>query len=160
MSRRDAVSGRWRNRKPKASPYNFSFGVPSRITVDKSRLESRVMRYIVIVLGLVTCLAIDQRDLHAQVARPIELAAQIHTEARLRADLAAFQKYRPAYPFWQHIFIIPDGRIVYGSPEDGRLLATFPVRGDWASDGIWEDPSLSVALSGQRLPSRLRQRRE
>ncbi len=100
MSRRDAVSGRWRNRKPHGSPHKFSFNVPSRMTVDKSRLESRVMRYIVIVLGLVICLAIDQRDLHAQVARPIELAAQIHTEARLRADLAAFQESRPAYPSW------------------------------------------------------------
>ena len=122
------------------------------------------MRDIAILLGLVTHFAFTPTDLYAQVvatpARLMELSAQIHTEARLQADLEAFQEHRPAYPFWQHIFVIPDGRIIYGSAEDGRLLATFPVRGDWASDGIWEDPSLSVALSGQRLPSRLRQRRE
>ena len=134
--------------------------------MDKLRLASSVMRYIAILLGLVSHFAIIPTNLYAQAApaalapRPMELSAQIHTEARLRADLEAFREYRPAYPFWQHIFVIPDGRIIYGSAEDGRLLATFPVRGDWASDGVWEDPSLSAALAGQHLPSRLSQRRE
>ena len=85
--------------------------------------------------------------------------AATYTEARLQADLEAVQEHRPAHPFWQHIFLFPDGRIIYGSAKDGRLLATFPVRGDWTNDGVWEDPSLSATLSGQRLPSRLRQRR-
>ncbi len=64
------------------------------------------------------------------------------------------------YPFWQHIFIIPDGRIVYGSAQDGRLLASFPTRGDWVKGATWEDPSLAVALTGQPLPRRLGDRRD
>jgi len=134
--------------------------------VNQSRSASSVMRYIAILLGLVTHLAIITTDLYAQTvpaaaaARPMELSARIHTEARLQADLEAVQRYRPAYSFWQHIFVIPDGRIVYGSAEDGRLLATFPARGDWVSDGVWEDASLSATLSGQRLPPGLSRRRE
>ena len=124
------------------------------------------MRYIAILLGITTHLAITATTLYAQAGsddtpvRRMELSARIHTEARLQADLEAFQEHRPAYPFWQHIFVIPDGRIIYGSAEDGRLLANFPARGDWASDGVWEDPSLSATLSGQRLSSRLRDRRD
>ena len=98
---------------------------------------------------------------HAQVATVLapvasaELNFKTHVDARLGADLAAVQSYRPAYPFWQHIFIIPDGRIVYGSAQDGRLLASFPTRGDWVKGATWEDPSLAVALTGQPLPRRL-----
>ena len=83
-----------------------------------------------------------------------------HTQARLDADLEAVRTYRPAYPFWQHIFTIPDGRIVFGSAEDGRLLATFPTRGNWDSDGVWEDDSLAGTLDGQRLPRRVNDRRD
>ncbi len=103
---------------------------------------------------------------HAQVAAAIapvsssEFNYQAHVDERLGADFEAVQSYRPAYPFWQHIFIIPDGRIVYGSARDGRLLASFPTRGDWIKGATWEDPSLAVALSGQRLPRRLRDRRD
>ena len=133
---------------------------------NQSRLASVVMRYIAILLGITTHFAITATTLYAQAGsddapvRRMELSARIHTEARLQADIEAFQEHRPAYPFWQHIFVIPDGRIIYGSAEDGRLLANFPTRGDWASDGVWEDPSLSATLSGQRLSSRLRDRRD
>src|SRR5688572_18109342 len=48
-------------------------------------------------------------------------AASEYARARLDLDLAAIQTYRPSYPFWQHIFTIPDGRIAYGSAQDGRL---------------------------------------
>ena len=83
-----------------------------------------------------------------------------HTQARFDADLEAVQAYRPGYPFWQHVFTIPDGRIAFGSAADGRLLASFPSRGDWDSDGVWEDESLAGILDGQRLSRRVDDRRD
>jgi hypothetical protein len=80
--------------------------------------------------------------------------------ARRQADLAAVQTFRPAYAFWRHIFTIPDGRIIFGSAKDGRLLATFPARGDWTREGVWEDSALAATLAGRRLPSGLNQRRK
>src|SRR5690606_14008648 len=59
-----------------------------------------------------------------------------------------------------HIFTIPDGSIAYGSLQDGRLLATFPTRGDWREQVRVEDPSLAHALAGVRLDSNLTRRRE
>ena len=96
----------------------------------------------------------------ATAATPAEQSVQDYTQARLQADLAAVQTFRPSYPFWRHIFTIPDGRIIFGSAQDGRLLVTFPVRGDWARLGVWEDPALAGALADQRLPRRLSQRRK
>jgi hypothetical protein len=87
-------------------------------------------------------------------------AADEFARARLELDLAAVQLYRPSYPFWQHIFTIPDGRIAYGSAQDGRLLAVFPAAGDWARDGVWEEQALAGFLNGQTLPKRLDDRRE
>ncbi len=81
-------------------------------------------------------------------------------QARYDADIAAFLQYRPAYPFWQHIFTIPDGAIVYGSARDGHLIATFPQRGNWARDGEWVDPAHARVLQGQSLPRRLGDRRD
>jgi hypothetical protein len=89
-----------------------------------------------------------------------EEAARSHTAARLQADLDVVRARRPAYPFWQHIFAIPDGRIIFGSAKDGRLLATFPSAGDWAQAGKWEDPALAKVLSGRTLPRRLNDRRD
>ena len=85
--------------------------------------------------------------------------AQDHARARLDADVEALQAFRPSYPFWRHIFTVPDGHIAFGSGEDGRLLATFPTRGNWRRDGVWEDPALAGTLDGRRLPRRLRDRR-
>jgi len=89
-----------------------------------------------------------------------EEAARTFTDARLEADLTVVQARRPAYPFWQHLFAIPDGRIIFGSAKDGRLIATFPTAGDWARDGRWEDPKLAHLLDGRRLPTRLDDRRD
>src|SRR5690606_10871070 len=35
-------------------------------------------------------------------------------QARWEQDLAAMERFRPGYPFWQHIFAIPDGSIAFG----------------------------------------------
>jgi len=87
-------------------------------------------------------------------------AARSHADARFQADLEVVRTFRPAYGFWQHIFTIPDGRIVYGSAKDGRLLATFPASGNWSRDAVWEDPALATTLRGRTLPVRLNQRRD
>ena len=81
-------------------------------------------------------------------------------EARRRADFAAMQTFRPGYGFWQHVFTIPDGRIAFGSAVDGRLLATFPAKGDWTREAAWADPTVARVLEGQRLARRLNERRE
>jgi hypothetical protein len=81
-------------------------------------------------------------------------------ELRLRADVAAMQKFRPGYSFWRHVFTIPDGSIAFGSAVDGRLIAAFPVRGDWRRQAVWTDPSTAHALDDQVLAARLSERRE
>ena len=86
-------------------------------------------------------------------------AVYYFTRARLRDDIATFRRFRPAYPFWQHLFTQPAGRIVFGSAADGRLLAVFPSRGDWTRSGVWADPALEGLLAGRRLPRRLTDRR-
>ena len=86
-------------------------------------------------------------------------AAFYQTQLRLKQDVEAFRRFRPAYPFWQHIYTVEDGHVIYGSARDGRLLATFPTRGNWARDGEWTDPSLAGILEGKKLPRRLRDRR-
>lgn len=90
------------------------------------------------------------------------ITAESHraVEARLQADLEAVKMFRPAYPFWQYIFIIPDGRIAFGSGEDGRLLVTFPSAGDWARDAEWADRRLAGSLDGATWPKRLDDRRD
>jgi hypothetical protein len=81
-------------------------------------------------------------------------------EMRLQADIAAVQTFRPAFSFWQHIFTIPDGRIAFGREQDGRLVATFPSKGDWARDAVWTDPLLSAPLADAVWPTRLDDRRD
>jgi hypothetical protein len=57
----------------------------------------------------------------AGVSAPKDAAGRM--EARRLADVAAMEQFRPGYPFWKHVFTIPDGSIVYGSAADGRRLA-------------------------------------
>ena len=104
-------------------------------------------------------LATDVAD--TTLALPPEArAANEYVRTRLDMDLNAVQSYRPEYPFWQYIFTIPDGRIAFGSAEDGRLLAVFPTVGDWTKNARWEDATLSSALEGQVLSKRLEDRRD
>ena len=88
-----------------------------------------------------------------------EIAFRERVRARHAADVDALATFRPSYPFWQHIFTTPDGNVAFGSKTDGRLLATFPARGDWRRNGVWAEPSLANALSGRGLPRRLMDRR-
>ena len=80
--------------------------------------------------------------------------------ARRRDDFAAMQHFRPGYPFWQHVFTLPDHSIAFGSVADGRLLATFPTKGNWMRDAVWVDPALAHVLDGKQLGRKLSERRE
>ena len=104
------------------------------------------------------------RTVEGQAVEPPPRAALLpqmqHAHVRYQADIAALQRFRPAHPFWRHMYTIPDGSIIFGSAEDGRLLATFPARGNWAREGIWEDAALRETLAGVRLESRLSRRRQ
>ena len=110
--------------------------------------------------GLLAAEVIGQTSAGATPPARAELAAQGYIRARYYADLVAVQAFRPAYLFWQHIFTIPDGRIIFGSAETGRLLVSFPTRGNWAREGVWEDSTLTTTLDGLRLQSRLSRRRD
>jgi hypothetical protein len=81
-------------------------------------------------------------------------------QARVRADVAAMQAFRPGYRFWRNVFTIPDGSIAFGSAVDGRLLATFPARGDWSRRAVWTDPTLAHTLDGRSLARKLGERRD
>ncbi len=87
--------------------------------------------------------------------RSVDVAA-----ARRRDDFDAMQRFRPGYPFWQHVFTLPDHWIAFGSTVDGRLLATFPTKGDWTRQAVWADPALAHILEGRALARKLSERRE
>ena len=140
-----------------------------RPRVRSVRLEGVRQLPVLLAIGAVTAglsLSGQRVPAHAQtrsaepVVSPAEQSLRDNTRLRLEADLAAVRVARPSFPFWQHIFTIPDGSIVFGSAEDGRLLATFPTRGNWARDGVWEDPALVGTLDDRSLSRRLRDRRD
>jgi hypothetical protein len=106
-------------------------------------------------------------DRPADVSDPVldssvvpEQSARQAASARLDQDLVSMQRFSPSYPFWYHVFTVPDGSVAFGSATNGRLLVTFPVRGNWTRNGAWQDPSLSRVLDSARLPSNLDRRRQ
>jgi hypothetical protein len=94
----------------------------------------------------------------AQAATPLTAADIV--AARRRDDFAAMQTYRPGYPFWQHVFTMPDHSIAFGSAIDGRMLALFPATGDWTRQAKWTDPALAHVLDGQQLARTVADRRD
>ena len=92
------------------------------------------------------------------VAAP--LSAGDVAAARRRDDFAAMRTYRPGYPFWQHVFTLPDHSIAFGSAADGRLLALFPAKGEWTRRATWATPSLARVLDGQHLARKVSDRRD
>ena len=96
----------------------------------------------------------------AAPAPPPPPTARETVALRLREDVAAMQAFRPGYSFWRHVFTIPDGSIAFGSAVDGRLLATFPARGDWSRKAVWSDPAVARALEGPSLARKVSERRE
>jgi hypothetical protein len=107
---------------------------------------------------VVTTPVVADAAVGAHHASPLT-AADIAAERR-RQDFAAIQEYRPGYPFWQHVFTLPDRSIAFGSATDGRLLALFPAKGDWTRQARWTDPSLAHVLDGQRLARKVGDRRD
>ena len=97
---------------------------------------------------------------NAVVVGPAPSAADDPVDTRQRADFAAMQAFRPGYAFWQHIFTMPDHSVAFGSAVDGRLLATFPAKGDWTHKAVWADPTIDRILDGQLLARKLSERRE
>lgn len=59
-------------------------------------------------------------DRVASSVGPVGVEGRMH--ARHAADIASMRAHRPGYAFWQHVFTIPDGHVVFGSAVDGRRL--------------------------------------
>jgi hypothetical protein len=116
---------------------------------------------LVAAIPLAAWTVVDQRPgAHLAAVTPASTSHANPVETRSRTDFAAMQTYRPGYAFWQHVFTMPDGRIAFGSAVDGRLLATFPAKGEWTRHAVWADPALARILDGQQLARKLSDRRE
>ncbi len=109
--------------------------------------------------NLVTRPSIAPDGTIAGATSPMHAATDV-VRSRLREDVEAMRTFRPGYPFWRHVFSLPDGSIAFGSAIDGRLLATFPTRGDWSQQGVWADQELAVPLDDAVLARKLATRRE
>jgi hypothetical protein len=123
----------------------------THVTIAAAAIAVAVPAWIVVARGATPTFPVT--------ASPGSTAARI-VEARQRADFAAMQTFRPGYEFWRHVFTLPDGSIAFGSASDGRLLATFPARGDWAHHAVWADPTLAGILNDQHLARKLGERRD
>jgi hypothetical protein len=100
--------------------------------------------------------AVAARGAGAQSTRTFDSPAR----DRFEADREAMGSNRPSYPFWQHLFVVPDGSIAFGIEQTGQLLVTFPTKGNWVRDAVWYDPSLAAVLTDAKLPVNLDRRRD
>lgn len=112
------------------------------------------------LLGFAMLCVASHASAHERVGEPSESDVLAFTSARLAADIAALERFRPGYSFWRHVFTTPDGSVLYASAEDGRVLARFPERGDWLRDATFEDGALANLLTETRLARRLTDRRD
>jgi hypothetical protein len=97
----------------------------------------------------------------AAVASPATASVAANPiDMRRQADFEAMRTFRPGFAFWRHVFTLPDHQIAFGSAVDGRLLVTFPTKGDWKRHANWADPTLARVLDGQVLARRVGERRE
>ena len=118
--------------------------------IDSRRLSAPMNRLLLAILGALALLT------PGVVARqdPTIVGHEERRQAvpgdppltRFEQDLRAMERYRPGYAFWQHVFTVPDGSIVFGSAADGRVLAIVPAKSDWAESARWMDVSLANLL--------------
>ena len=135
----------------------------------KNIIQTRSMRTILAAAALAAAIPVTASNLatHRETADAAAVApaekrpAVVNpVEARRHADFDAMHTFRPGYAFWRHVFTLPDHHIAFGSAADGRLLVTFPTKGDWKRHAKWADPTLAHVLDGQPLARRLSDRRE
>ena len=128
-----------------------------------------MQKRVVLAVALLTAVIAAETGSGLPLRRNVEIAAASQPEvrhaadyaaSRRRDDFAAMQTFRPGYAFWQHVFMLPDHSIAYGSGVDGRLLVTFPTRGNWMRSAVWADPTLGRILDDRPLARRLSERRE
>ena len=78
------------------------------------------------ILALSSAGIVDRNGVVTGARAPFAASARMtaveRAEARRAGDVAAMEKFRPGYPFWRHVFTIPDGHVVFGSAADGRRL--------------------------------------
>ncbi len=116
----------------------------------------------VLVSGPAHAPAVEALDLRFTAARPAVADApsdleivRVFDRHSYERDIEAMRTYRPGYAFWRDIFTVSNGRIAFGSAIDGRLLATFPVNGDWVRGAYWEKNSVAALLAERPLPGGL-----
>jgi len=96
------------------------------------------------VIGVLAATAGVVNLRHARNAEGVSVAGVFPSGAeggasvadRVRADIGAMTKFRPGYPFWRHVFTIPDGQVVFGSAVDGRRFEVHRAMRDDARESI------------------------
>ena len=122
--------------------------------IDSRRLSALMKRLLIPVLGALVLVS------PRLVATQDPVVAEPPPLTRFQQDLRAMERFRPGYAFWQHVFTVPDGSILFASATDGHVLGIAPAKGDWAESVRWMDASFTNLLEGHRLPAKLDDRRD